>query len=324
LPSALQPGDVVWIERIGMFARYHEAHARTESVMSPEAFRLVRPREHDLGDGFVVRRVLPHARVRSVGPFVFFDHMGPVDFEPGKGLDVRPHPHIGLATVTWLFEGSIRHRDSLGHDQEIRPGEINWMTAGSGIVHSERSPTSARERGQTLHGIQTWVALPVADAETAPSFAHYAADGFPELQRPGARIRLMAGEAWDARSPVKVFSPTLFAEVRLQAGATLELPAEHIEQGVYVVEGEIEWGRERLQSTDMGVHRGASPPHMRASADSLLILVGGAPLDGPRIVWWNFVARDRERIEQAGRDWKQGRFGTVPGDAREFIPLPEG
>lgn len=291
--------------------------------MDNDAFTRVRPREHDLGDGFIVRRALPHAKARSVGPFVFFDHMGPVQLKPGQGMDVRPHPHIGLATVTWLFEGSIRHRDSLGHDQEIRPGEVNWMTAGRGIVHSERSPQALREQGGLLHGIQTWVALPATDAETDPAFHHYAADQFPEIERPGVRIRLMAGEAWDARSPVKVFAPTFFAEVRMQAGAGLELPAEHAEQGVYLVEGDVDMGGQRLAPTDMGVHRGKAPPRLHAHADSLLILVGGAPLDGPRIVWWNFVARDRARIEQAGRDWKAGRFDIVPGDEQEFIPLPE-
>lgn len=291
--------------------------------MNNEAFTRVHPREHDLGDGFIVRRALPHARMRNVGPFVFFDHMGPVQLKPGQGMDVRPHPHIGLATVTWLFEGSIRHRDSLGHDQEIRPGEVNWMTAGRGIAHSERSPQALREQGGMLHGIQTWVALPAADAEAEPAFYHYASDQFPEMERPGVRMRLMAGEAWDARSPVKVFAPTFFAEVRMREGAELDLPPEHAEQGVYVVEGEVDMGGERLAATDMGVHRGTHPPRLSAHSDSLLILVGGAPLDGSRIVWWNFVARDRERIEQAGRDWKEGRFGLVPGDETEFIPLPE-
>jgi hypothetical protein len=270
-----------------------------------------------------VRRALPHAKARSVGPFVFFDHMGPVDLKPGQGMDVRPHPHIGLATVTWLFEGSIRHRDSLGHDQEIRPGEVNWMTAGRGIVHSERSPDAMRARGGRMHGIQTWVALPVSDAETEPAFHHYGADQFPALERPGARLRLMAGSAWGASSPVRVFAPTFFAEVHMQEGAELALPVEHLEQGVYVVEGAVEVGGERLVPGEMGVHRGEHPPLLRANDDSLLVLVGGAPLDGPRIVWWNFVARDRERIDQAGRDWKEGRFGIVPGDEKEFIPLPE-
>ncbi len=291
--------------------------------MSSASFERIRPREHDLGDGFIVRRALPHARARTVGPFVFFDHMGPAQFPPGQGIDVRPHPHIGLATVTWLFDGCIRHRDSLGNDQDIRPGEINWMTAGRGIVHSERSPEASREAGGWLHGIQTWVALPQADAETEPAFAHYGVDQFPELQGPGVRMRLMAGEAWGAVSPVRVFAPTLFAEIRMQAGAGLDLPQAHAEQGVYVVEGEVMMGEERLVRSEMGVHRGAAPPRLRAEGDCLLILVGGAPLDGPRTVWWNFVAHDRERIEQAKRDWKQGRFGTVPGDEEEFIPLPE-
>jgi len=291
--------------------------------MNNASFTRVHPRERDLGDGFIVRRALPHAQARSVGPFVFFDHMGPVELKPGQGMDVRPHPHIGLATVTWLFEGGIRHRDSLGHDQEIRPGEVNWMTAGRGIVHSERSPDDLRAQGGRLHGVQTWVALPAEHDETEPGFHHYDASQFPALERSGVRMRLMAGEAWGAASPVKVFAPTLFAEVRMQAGARLELPAEHPEQGVYVVDGEVEMGTERLAQGELGVHRGDDPPPLRARADSLLVLVGGAPLDGPRIVWWNFVARDRARIEQAGKDWKEGRFGIVPGDDKEFIPLPE-
>ncbi|MBB6183183.1 pirin family protein [Oleiagrimonas soli] len=291
--------------------------------MSSDAFTRVEPKTHDLGDGFMVRRALPHARARSVGPFVFFDHMGPVDFKPGKGLDVRPHPHIGLATVTWLFDGCIEHRDSLGSDQEIRPGEVNWMTAGRGIVHSERSPDWMRAEGGRMHGIQTWVALPKPDAETAPAFHHYGSDQFPTLDLPGARVRLMAGSGWDARSPVKVFAPTFFAEAQLDEGAELPLPAEHEEHGVYVVEGELMFGAERLQAFEMGVHRGPSAPTLRAVRPTLAVLVGGAPLDGPRFVWWNFVASDRARIEQAGRDWQEGRFDTVPGDDEEFIPLPE-
>ncbi|NKZ39250.1 pirin family protein [Oleiagrimonas citrea] len=291
--------------------------------MSNDVFTRIEPKTHDLGDGFMVRRVLPHAQACSVGPFVFFDHMGPVDLPPGKGMDVRPHPHIGLATVTWLFDGCIRHRDSLGSDQEIHPGEVNWMTAGRGIVHSERTPDWKRDEGGRMHGIQTWVALPKADETVAPDFHHYATDQFPALELPGARLRLMAGSGWGAQSPVKVFAPTFFAEAHLQTGAELELPPEHEEHGVYVVEGELRFGEQRLDAFDMGVHRGPDAPKLQAVTPSTVILVGGAPLDGPRFVWWNFVASERSRIDQAGRDWKDGRFDTVPGDDEEFIPLPE-
>lgn len=278
---------------------------------------------HDLGDGFMVRRMLPDASVRRVGPFVFFDHFGPVRLPPGKGMDVRPHPHIGLATVTWLFDGCIRHRDSLGNRQDIRPGEVNWMTAGRGIVHSERSPEEARGDGPTLHGIQTWVALPATDEEADPAFYHYPSDRLPVLERPGTRICLMVGQAWGERSPVKVHAPTFFAEVRVVKGGRFELPPEHREHGVYVVEGEVLLGQTPLEQGCMGTYRGEQPPSVVARRDSLLVLIGGAPLEGPRIVWWNFVARTRARIDLAAGDWKAGRFPVVPGDEDEFIPLPE-
>ncbi len=285
--------------------------------------RLIRPHEHDLGDGFTVRRLLPQAGRRSIGPFVFFDHMGPVRLPPGQGMDVRPHPHIGLATVTWLFEGCIRHRDSLGSDQDIRPGELNWMIAGHGIVHSERSPQAERETGARVHGIQTWLALPAGHEETAPAFHHYGAENLPRVEAEGVKIRVMAGEAWGVRSPVPLFSPTLFAEVRLQVGAHWHLPEGHDELGLYVVDGTLSAGGTRIRTGEMAVF-GRMPAPLLAQDECLLVLVGGAPLDGPRIVWWNFVARDRKRIRQAGADWKAGRFGTVPGDDEECIPLPEG
>jgi redox-sensitive bicupin YhaK (pirin superfamily) len=278
---------------------------------------------HDLGDNFMVRRMLPDRSVRKVGPFVFFDHFGPVRLPPGQGMDVRPHPHIGLATVTWLFEGCIRHRDSLGNQQDIRPGEINWMTAGRGIVHSERSPEESRQDGPALHGIQTWVALPGSDEETEPEFHHYSKDKLPLLEPLGAHLRLMVGHAWGQRSPVKVYAPMYFVEARLAEGARIDLPPEHDEHAVYVVEGEVALGEEILVKGCMGVHRAKAAREVRARAESLLILIGGAPLDGPRIVWWNFVARTRERIDLAAGDWKAGRFPEVPGDEEEFIPLPE-
>lgn len=279
-------------------------------------------RLHDLGDGFTVRRLLPVLQARHVGPFVFFDHMGPARFAAGKGMDVRPHPHIGLATVTWLFDGAIRHRDSLGSVADIRPGEVNWMTAGRGIVHSERTPPQQRQDGHDLHGIQVWVALPQADAEIAPQFHHHDRDALPRIRQPGVEAVLIAGSAYDERSPVKVFAPMFFLEVQLAAGAELALPAEHAERAVYVVDGAVRWGDLQLAAGQMAVQAGAPPPALRAGVDSRLMLLGGAPLDGERHLWWNFVASTSERIEQAKADWAAQRFDPVPGDSEEFIPLP--
>jgi redox-sensitive bicupin YhaK (pirin superfamily) len=280
-------------------------------------------REHDLGDGFIVRRMLPVLQARHVGPFVFFDHMGPVSFPPGKGMDVRPHPHIGLATVTWLFDGAIRHRDSLGSLADIRPGEVNWMTSGRGITHSERTPPELRESGQQLHGIQVWVALPQADAEVEPEFHHHARESLPRISQPGVEGVLIAGSAYGARSPVKVFAPMFMLEMNLQAGAELALPGEHAERGVHVINGSVRWGDLHIGQQQMAVQAGDQPPSLRANEASRLILFGGAPLDGERHLWWNFVASSRERIEQAKVDWREGRFPKVPGDEDEFIPLPD-
>jgi len=285
---------------------------------------LIDGRLHDLGDGFRVRRLLPVLHARHVGPFVFYDHMGPADFAPGRGMDVRPHPHIGLATVTWLFDGTIRHRDSLGSLADIRPGAVNWMTAGRGIVHSERTPPESRAAGQRLHGIQVWVALPRDHAEIAPEFHHHEADALPHIRRPGAELVLITGTGWGASSPVKVYAPMYFAEVRLAAGAGLALPAEHAEHGVHVIEGELEWGGLSLEAGGMAVQVDGAAPTLRAIRTSRLMLFGGAPLDGERHLWWNFVAADRERIERAKADWREGRFSRVPGDEDEFIPLPPG
>ena len=285
--------------------------------------RLIEGRRNDLGDGFTVRRLLPALLARHVGPFVFFDHMGPADFAPGRGMDVRPHPHIGLATITWLFEGCIRHRDSLGSLADIRPGEVNWMTAGRGIVHSERTPPDARREGQRLHGIQLWVALPRQDAEVAPEIHHHDADELPRLSRGGAELLLVAGNAYGERSPVKVFAPMFLIEATLAEGSVLDWPDEHPERGVYVVEGELEWGGTVLSADRMAVQTAGSAAPLRAREASRLVLFGGAPLDGERHLWWNFVASSRERIEQAKAGWAAGRFGVVPGDEEEFIPLPE-
>ena len=284
---------------------------------------LIEGRVHDLGDGFRVRRLLPELAARHIGPFVFFDHMGPSTLPAGRGMDVRPHPHIGLATVTWLFDGAIRHRDSLGSAVDIRPGAVNWMTAGRGIVHSERTPPAEREHGHTLHGVQVWVALPQADEETAPEFHHHEAAALPQLGRGGAALTLIAGTAYGAASPVKVFAPMFFIEARLPAGTTLDWPTEHPERGVHVIEGELRWGELAVPPGRMAVQRSEVTAPLHALSDARVMLFGGAPLDGERRLWWNFVSSRAERIEQAKADWREGRFERVPGDADEFIPLPD-
>jgi hypothetical protein len=284
---------------------------------------LIDGRQHDLGDGFVVRRLLPVLQARHIGPFVFYDHMGPARFAPGRGMDVRPHPHIGLATVTWLFDGAIRHRDSLGSVADIRPGEVNWMTSGHGIVHSERTPPDERRDGQALHGIQVWVALPQADAEVDPEFHHHDASQLPRIERDGAALILIAGTAYGEQSPVKVFAPMFFIQAHLQAGASLEWPSEHVERGVHVIDGEVQWGDIAVGPSQVAVQTGDKAAPLRATQDSRVMLFGGAPLDGERHLWWNFVASSRERIEEAKQAWVEQRFPTVPGDDQEFIPLPE-
>jgi hypothetical protein len=283
---------------------------------------LIEGQVHDLGDGFTVRRMLPMLQARHVGPLVFFDHFGPATFAAGSGMDVRPHPHIGLATISWLFDGQIRHRDSLGSLVDIKPGEVNWMTAGKGIVHSERTPPEPRRDGQLLHGVQIWVALPQGDAEVAPEFHHHGRDALPRIRQPGVEAVLIAGDAYGERSPVKVFAPMFLLEVALEAGTEWPMPQEHEERGVLVVDGALRWGQLDIAAGQMAVQAGSSSPALHATRDSRLILFGGAPLDGERHLWWNFVASSRARIEQAKADWMAQRFGTVPGDDEEFIPLP--
>ena len=277
-------------------------------------------RTRDLG-GFSVARVLPAPRRRSLGPFVFFDEMGPALFAQGTGIDVRPHPHIGLATVTYLFDGGLTHRDSLGTVIDIAPGAVNWMTAGRGIVHSERSPAGLRAAGHRMHGIQTWLALPVAQAEVAPAFAHHPADTLPAITLDGARRVLIAGSAFHAAAPVKVASPMFYIHVEAQAGAEVHLPDEHEERGVYVVSGAIEIDGARHGPGQILVFEPGAPALFRALEPSVAMLLGGAPLDGPRHIEWNFVSHSPERIEQAKADWRAGRFPMVPGET-EFIPLP--
>jgi len=286
--------------------------------------RVIEPRPRDLG-GFSVRRLLPAPGLQTVGPFIFFDHMGPADFGPGQGVNVRPHPHIGLATVTYLFEGAFLHRDSLGTAMVIRPGDVNWMVAGRGIAHSERTPAEVRDaHGRTrLHGIQTWVALPVADEERVPSFAHHGAAGLPHVERPGVRLTVVAGTAYGQRSPVEVFSPTLYVDAVLEPGATLEIGAEHAQRACYVVQGSIELAGERYGEGQFVVlAQEAGAVAVTALEPSRLMLAGGAALDGVRHIYWNFVSSSRERIETAKRDWREERFAPVPGDP-ERIPLPD-
>jgi redox-sensitive bicupin YhaK (pirin superfamily) len=282
---------------------------------------VIEARPRDLG-GFSVRRALPARERRMVGPFIFFDHMGPSEFAPGHGIEVRPHPHIGLATLTYLFAGEIVHRDSLGSHQVIRAGDVNWMLAGRGIVHSERTDEESRQRGGAMHGIQSWIALPTADEESAPEFVHHPAASIPHLTREGASLDLVVGTAYGATSPVEVRSPTLYLAARLEAGAGLSLPDEHPERALYVAEGSVVCGERQVEAGSMIVfHPGAAG--VRALAPSRLIVIGGAPLDGQRHIYWNFVASTPERIDRAKADWKAGRFDRVPGDEREFIPLPE-
>lgn len=288
----------------------------------PDAFTtIIRPRERDLG-GFTVRRVLPYSGGRMVGPFIFFDHLGPVRFPEGKGIDVRPHPHIGLATVTYLFEGEIVHRDSLGCVQPIRPGDVNWMTAGRGIAHSERTSPEARISGPPLHAIQSWVALPTADEETEPCFHHHPGASLPEIELPGGRLRVIAGTFGDVRSPVRTLSPMFYLDVTLEPGARFDLPADLGERALYVVEGAVTVAGSELTPAGMAVLRDGSDATVAAAGPTRLVAIGGAALDGPRHIWWNFVSSSQDRIERAKADWKAGRFARVPGD-NEFIPLPE-
>jgi len=286
--------------------------------------RVIEPRPRDLGD-FAVRRVLPAAELQTVGPFIFFDHMGPAEFGPGQGVNVRPHPHIGLATVTYLFEGAFMHRDSLGSAQLIRPGDVNWMVAGRGIVHSERTPPEVRDAtGRTrAHGIQTWVALPRAEEEREPSFAHHGAASLPRIERPGVILTVIAGTAYGRSAPVEVFSPTLYVDAQLADGAHLDVPDEHEQRACYVAQGRIEINGEAYDEGQFVVlAAGAGPVPMQALQPSRVMLAGGAPLDGPRHIYWNFVSSSLERIATAKRDWRERRFEPVPGDD-ERIPLPD-
>ncbi len=293
-----------------------------ESASVPGAVELVvGPRHRPLG-GLTVNRVWPTARRRLVGPFIFFDHLLRAELEPGQGVDVPPHPHIGLATVTYLFEGEMLHRDSIGCEQTIRPGELNWMSAGSGIVHSERSTDGERARASRVHGTQSWVALPREHELSAPSFVHYPADELPVIERAGMRLKLIAGSAFGVRAGIATFSELFYVEADLDAGAALMLPPELGERAAYVVDGSVDVDDARYASGKLLVFRDGSAIEVCARSDAKLMLFGGAPLDGKRHIWWNFVSSSAERIEAAKRDWKARRFPTVPDDDG-YMPAPE-
>jgi redox-sensitive bicupin YhaK (pirin superfamily) len=280
---------------------------------------LIEPRPRDLGE-FTVRRVLPSPKRRMVGPFIFFDHMGPAEFPPGKGIAVRPHPHIGIATITYLFDGEIMHRDSLGCEQPIRPGAVNLMTAGRGIAHSERAGDDLGELS-SLHGIQSWIALPLEEEEREPAFRHFPANEVPELTVEGVTVRVIMGEAFNEQSPVTSYSDTLYLDCTMPGGTTLDVPTEPRERAVYVVSGLVSIEGQAYGEGSMAVLGAEHAVTIAASEESRVMMIGGEPV-GTRYIWWNFVSSSRERIEQAKQDWQAGNFEPVPGDD-EFIPLPD-
>lgn len=279
------------------------------------------PKPRDLG-GFSVRRALPAIEKRMIGPFIFWDEFGPARFAAGEGLDVRPHPHINLATVTYLFDGEIYHRDTLGSSQAIKPGDVNWMNAGRGIAHSERTRAELRTTGSPIAGIQSWVALPEAHEESDPFFKHHGVAELPVIEEGGKIVRVIAGQLYGKRAPTQTYSEMFYADAQLGAGATLPLDADHEERGLYTVSGEIEIAGDVFGPNRLLVFRPGDRISIKANTPARCMLLGGAVL-GPRHIWWNFVSSRKERIEQAKEDWRSGKFGTVPGDEKEFIPLPE-
>lgn len=281
-----------------------------------------RGHRRDLGDGFIVSRVLPAAHGHAVGPFVFMDHLGPLSLSAGEALDVRPHPHIGLATVTYLWQGRVEHRDGLGNTQVIEPGAVNWMTAGDGIVHSERTPLADRGAPRTMHGLQLWVALPLDREQGEPAFEHTDADALPSLELGGVSGRVVAGSAYGRRSPVSVSSGLFYVDAQVPRGGALPLPDEHEQRAAYVVEGAMHAGNETLTPGELVTFEPGGEPPLVADADTHVVLLGGAPLDAPRHVWWNFVASSEDLLEQAREAWLEKRYAMVEGDD-EFIPLPE-
>jgi redox-sensitive bicupin YhaK (pirin superfamily) len=278
--------------------------------------------DKDLGGGFIVKRLLPAAQRQAVGPFLFFDHFGPVTVEPGTNHDVRPHPHIGLATVTYLFEGAITHRDSLGFEQRIEPGAVNWMTSGRGIVHSERGPENLRDKAYVNHGLQLWAALPLASEEVEPAFHHTPAADIPVVQQDATEVRVLVGDAFGKTSPVKTFSKTIYLDVMLGADAHLALPPLGEELAIYVVEGEVAVDGQSISARTLAVLTPGSTTLLRCRAPARLVVIGGEPLNAHRYMWWNFVSSRKERIVQASEDWLAQGMGQVPGET-EFIPLPE-
>ncbi|MFC5430085.1 pirin family protein [Paraburkholderia denitrificans] len=289
--------------------------------MSSSIKVVLKPHTRDIGN-LLVRHVLPALAARLVGPFIFFDHMGPATLEAGAGVDVRPHPHIGLATVTYLFDGTFMHRDSIGSQQKIVPGDVNWMTAGRGIVHSERTPQEDRAKGSTIHGIQTWVALPLDHEDADPSFFHHAAATLPEIRRNGVTLRVIAGTAFGATSPVETFSGTLYVAADFAPGSAIALEPEHEERGVYLVEGDLSIDGIPLEATTMAVLEPDETVTLASANGACVMLLGGERLEGERFIEWNFVASSREKIEAAKTAWTRQEMGQVPGET-EWIPLPE-
>jgi redox-sensitive bicupin YhaK (pirin superfamily) len=291
--------------------------------MSDDPFLLtLNPTTHDLG-GFKVHRTLPNKARTTVGPFIFYDQMGPARLAPGTGIDVRPHPHINLATVTYLFTGAMEHRDSLGTFATIEPGAVNLMTAGKGITHSERSPLAVRADGPAISGIQTWLALPTAKEEMDPAFEHVAKDDLPLLEDIGVSARVVMGSLWGATSPVTQHSPTIYADIALQPGGLMPIDSEADERAIYVAEGEATLDGLQLELSTLYLLRPGIAATLRSGSGARVMLCGGAPMDGPRHVFWNFVSSRRDRINQAKEDWKAGRFALPPDDHDEYIPLPE-
>jgi redox-sensitive bicupin YhaK (pirin superfamily) len=289
--------------------------------MDVSTLAILPPHVKDLG-GFTVKRLLPAHPHKMVGPFIFFDHFGPANFAAGQGLDVRPHPHIGLATVTYLFDGAVFHRDSLGSMQAIHPGDVNWMTAGQGIAHSERTPEDLRKSGSSLHGIQTWVALPKEHERAPAAFEHHPAATLPAITMPGVALRVIAGSAFGKTSPAGTLSDMFYVVAEMERGSRLAIPAEYEERAVYAVEGEITIEGEALENRHMGVLPGGREITIEATARARVMLLGGKPMDGDRFIWWNFVASSREAINEAKQRWLQQGFGSIPGET-EWIPLPD-
>jgi redox-sensitive bicupin YhaK (pirin superfamily) len=290
--------------------------------MSDDILLTLAPVSHDLG-GFKVHRTLPHKQRTMVGPFIFFDQMGPAHLSAGQGVDVRPHPHINLSTVTFLFAGAIQHRDSIGSNQRIEPGAVNLMTAGRGITHSERSPPDERASGPHLSGIQTWLAMPKAKEEVAPAFEHTPAADLPEIDVEGVQVRLIMGEAWGELSPVTCHSPTLYASILMPPGSSLEVESEADERALNLLDGDASIGGTALQPQNLVLLAPGHKPVLKSKQGARLMLCGGMPMDGERHVWWNFVSSSRGRINEAKRAWRAGEFALPPDDKDEFIPLPE-